>query len=188
MSKREEILESALTLFSTEGYGNVGINKIVDSVSVKKPTLYHHFGSKQGLLDALLSYYFTPYLDNLAEQCNYSGDIVNTLERVTRFSYEFAKQTPSLHFFILTLIFSPKESEAFKTAKPYIERQSNIIENLFLNAEKDHGNMKGRSFNFATTFLGMINTYISSYFDCKCNLSDQEVHGSCRQFMYGIFS
>lgn len=188
MSKREEMLESALTLFSTEGYGNVGIHKIVESVSVKKPTLYHHFGSKQGLLDALLNNYFTPYLDNLAKKCVYNGDIVYTLEMVTKFSYEFAKERPDLHFFILTLVFSPKESEAFKTAKPYIDRQSDLIENMFLSAEKDHGNMKGRSFNFATTFLGMINTYISSYFNGKCNLSDHEVHESCRQFMYGIFS
>lgn len=188
MNKREEILKSALTLFSKEGYDSVGIQRIVESVAVTKPTLYHHFGSKQGLLDSVLDYYYTPYLEGFKSRCEYHGDIVKSLESVAEYCFDFAKNNSSVHLFILTLIFSPIESEAGSTAKRYIDRHHKLLENMFLAAEEDHGNMKGRSFNFTVTFMGMINSYISSYFNGRYNLDKQEVYQSCRQFMYGIFS
>lgn len=188
MTKREEILKSALLLFSEQGYENVGIQKIVDSVSVTKPTLYHHFGSKQGLLDAILEYYYSPFLNELESKSLYSGDIVKTLESVAEYCYGFAKKNSSVHHFILTMIYSPEKSEARITSRPYTDKQHNIIENMFKQTENDHGNMKGRSFNFTVTFMGMITTYITSYFNGKCKLDNQEVYQSCRQFMYGIFS
>jgi AcrR family transcriptional regulator len=51
---RERILETAYTLFSHEGIGAVGIDKIVAGSSVAKMTLYRHFASKQGLVIAFL--------------------------------------------------------------------------------------------------------------------------------------
>lgn len=188
MNKREEILQSALTLFADQGYENVGIQKIVESVSVTKPTLYHYFGSKQGLLDAILDYYYSPFLSDLKKRSIYSGDIVNSLECVAKYCYDFAKENSSVFHFILTLIYSPVSSEAKITASPYTDRQQQMVEEMFRNAENDHGNMRGRSFNFSVTFIGMINTYITSYFNGKCNLDNQEVYQACRQFMYGIFS
>jgi TetR/AcrR family transcriptional regulator len=41
MENREILLDRALTLFSTRGYDAVGIQEIVDSAGVTKPTLYH---------------------------------------------------------------------------------------------------------------------------------------------------
>lgn len=54
VSMKEEMLKQSLTLFNAYGYENVGIQRIIDSVGVKKPTLYHYFGSKNGLLKHLL--------------------------------------------------------------------------------------------------------------------------------------
>ena len=53
MDTKTELLTAALKLFATEGYENAGIQKIVDAVNVKKPTLYYYFGNKQGVLVAL---------------------------------------------------------------------------------------------------------------------------------------
>ncbi len=188
MGKKEEILASALELFSTQGYENVGIQKIVESVDVKKPTLYHYFGSKNGLLDSILDFYLTPYLVELEINSEYSGDIVLTLERLTKFSFNYAKNNPQIYTFMINLFYSPAESEANITAEPYLERQFAAIEGVFKKAESDHGNMKGRSYNFATTFLGMLTVYINSYLNKRITLTDKEVYEACRQFMYGIFS
>jgi len=188
MNKREEILENALSLFSDQGYESVGIQKIVESVAVTKPTLYHYFGSKQGLLEAVLDYYYTPFLNGLKEKSLYNGDIVFTLESVTKYCYEFAKLNSLVHNFILTLIYSPKNSDAKLIANPFIDRQQKILEEMFFKAESDHGNMKGRSLNYSISFLGVITSYITSYFNGNCSLDDKEVYQSCRQFMYGIFS
>ena len=48
------ILEEALKLFSNNGYEATGVQEICEQAGVTKPTLYHYFGSKQGLLDAVL--------------------------------------------------------------------------------------------------------------------------------------
>ena len=58
MDNRSNILSCALRLFATRGYDAVGVQEIVEAAGITKPTLYHYFGSKQGLLDALLKEYF----------------------------------------------------------------------------------------------------------------------------------
>ena len=51
---RTGLLHSALTLFATRGYDAVGVQEIVENAGVTKPTLYHYFGNKLGLLETLL--------------------------------------------------------------------------------------------------------------------------------------
>jgi AcrR family transcriptional regulator len=49
MTGREALMRSAHTLFSGEGYERVGVAKVLSLAKVQAPTLYHHFGDKEGL-------------------------------------------------------------------------------------------------------------------------------------------
>lgn len=51
---KQEILETALELFSVKGYEATSISQIADAVGIRKASLYSHFGSKQEILDALV--------------------------------------------------------------------------------------------------------------------------------------
>lgn len=53
-STRDRILATAATLFYRYGIHRVGVEQICQAAKVKKPTLYHHFGSKDGLIAAYL--------------------------------------------------------------------------------------------------------------------------------------
>ena len=53
MDNRMNILEKALHLFYEKGYDAIGVQEIADAAGVAKPTLYHYFGSKYGLLQAV---------------------------------------------------------------------------------------------------------------------------------------
>jgi AcrR family transcriptional regulator len=55
ITKKERILEAALELFAKQGYAATSTNAIVKQAEVSEGLLFKHFGSKQGLLDALLS-------------------------------------------------------------------------------------------------------------------------------------
>ena len=55
MSNREELLNCALNLFAARGFDAVGVQEVADAAGLKKPTLYHYFGSKSGLLRTLLT-------------------------------------------------------------------------------------------------------------------------------------
>ncbi len=52
--RREEILEAATELFAKDGYRGTGLAAIAAMVGVSQPTLLHHFGSKEGLMRAVL--------------------------------------------------------------------------------------------------------------------------------------
>ncbi len=59
---RDRLLLATAELLTEAGGGPVSTRAICDRAGVKAPTLYHHFGSKQGLVDAVLDYGFAQYV------------------------------------------------------------------------------------------------------------------------------
>ncbi len=52
--KKQTILLAALELFANEGYDATPTSKIAKKAGVSEGLIFRHFGSKQGLLDALM--------------------------------------------------------------------------------------------------------------------------------------
>ncbi|WP_066897809.1 TetR/AcrR family transcriptional regulator [Mycolicibacterium houstonense] len=52
---REEILDAAAELFTNHGYASTSTRRIADEVGVRQASLYHHFATKDDILDALLA-------------------------------------------------------------------------------------------------------------------------------------
>ncbi|KAB0465719.1 TetR/AcrR family transcriptional regulator [Vibrio kanaloae] len=55
MSKKEQILDVAESLFNQFGYTAVGVDMIRDEAGVSKTSMYRHFGSKTRLIEAVLT-------------------------------------------------------------------------------------------------------------------------------------
>ena len=53
-SRREELVEAALRLFLRDGFHATGIAAVLVAADVSKMTLYHHFQSKEELIQAAL--------------------------------------------------------------------------------------------------------------------------------------
>ena len=51
---KQEILDAALELFSTQGYEATSISQLAEAVGIRKASLYSHFENKQAILDALI--------------------------------------------------------------------------------------------------------------------------------------
>ena len=49
-SVRQKIIDTAARLFYKQGYGNTGINQIIEEAGIAKSSLYQHFQSKEDLL------------------------------------------------------------------------------------------------------------------------------------------
>ncbi|MFI6775408.1 TetR/AcrR family transcriptional regulator [Nocardia sp. NPDC050412] len=64
---RAEILDAAGELFTTNGYANTSTRAVADAVGIRQASLYHHFASKDDILDALLAETIAGPLD-LAER------------------------------------------------------------------------------------------------------------------------
>ena len=54
-STRENILSVAARLFSERGFANVSIRDICDVAGVTPPTIYHYYGSKDGLFQDVIN-------------------------------------------------------------------------------------------------------------------------------------
>ncbi|MDP2305708.1 MAG: helix-turn-helix domain-containing protein [Pseudomonadota bacterium] len=52
---RGRILREATRLFAAQGYAGTPIQAVAEAAGVTKPTLVYHFGSKEGLRDAVLT-------------------------------------------------------------------------------------------------------------------------------------
>lgn len=53
-SRREELLRIAGTLFAANGYKNTTVRDIADAAGIQSGSLYHHFDSKESMMDELL--------------------------------------------------------------------------------------------------------------------------------------
>ncbi|MFF1252187.1 TetR/AcrR family transcriptional regulator [Pseudarthrobacter sp. NPDC058329] len=51
---RDEILDAAAELFTTQGFANTSTRSIADAVGIRQSSLYHHFRTKDDILEDLL--------------------------------------------------------------------------------------------------------------------------------------
>ena len=58
-----KVLEAALELFSTQGYGATSMRQIAEVCGLSTGNLYHHFGSKEAVFQRLIDDYWERVLD-----------------------------------------------------------------------------------------------------------------------------
>jgi TetR/AcrR family transcriptional regulator len=184
---RSRILHKALGLFVAHGYDGVGVQQIAEAAGITKPTLYHYFGNKAGLLAAMLDESVTPFQQALTAAGG-ERDVLAALTSVAKVTFDFALEQPNLYRLLLSLWFAPQKSEAYQAARGYHERHYAIIERLFRRIAKDRHAMKGHHQFHAATFLGMLNNCVSLALNGYVALDDSLLQRSVHQFVYGFLS
>lgn len=51
--RKQELLDCAIGLFATRGYAETSINQIISALGISKAAFYHHYSSKEDLIEAL---------------------------------------------------------------------------------------------------------------------------------------
>lgn len=59
---RDRLLHAAAALMDASGERALSTRAVCERAGVSAPTLYHHFGSKQGLIDAVIGHGFSQYV------------------------------------------------------------------------------------------------------------------------------
>jgi AcrR family transcriptional regulator len=187
-SNRSIILAEALKLFSNYGYEATGVQEICEHARVTKPTLYHYFGSKQGLLDAVLMDKMLPLMRDLSFATVYKHDLVANINAIMRLMLAYAKTEPVFFRLQLALSFAPPKSEAYLAIHPFLKKQQEMLTDMFKRAAADHGNMLGREETYALSLLGTANTYALQVLNARVELDESLLYRAVHQFMHGIFS
>ncbi len=195
MDNRESILDVALKLFADKGYDAVGVQEVVDAAGITKPTLYHYFGSKYGLLEAILDKGFDRLMDKVSTPMNSSdSDVREQLFNVAKAFLTFAVDDGIFFGFMLSLMYSPKSSDSYKAVKPHLLNLYQSVIDMFMRASDMLGNMNGRQEQFAMGFLGLLNQYAYTYSErtlvideeLKNHVTDGDIRALIQQYMYGI--
>jgi len=77
MKTKEQIVKTALKLFLQKGFYNVSMSMIAAEIGVSKPAIYHHFQSKDVLVEGVLDHFTTKMAEWNAE---YFKDVKNGKE------------------------------------------------------------------------------------------------------------
>lgn len=187
-SNRAALLRVALDLFASRGYDATGVKEIVESVGVSKPTLYHYFGAKSGLLDALIDEYGGDFAREFAAAAVYEHDLPATLQRIVTLYLRFATQQPTFYRFLLSLLFVPADHEAHAVAARVFGEQRRVLEELFAAAARDHGNMRGRQTRYAHALLGVLTSHAALALNGQIAVDAASCHQIVQQFSHGIYS
>jgi len=189
LDHRADLLDAALSLFAAHGYDGVGVQAIVEAAGVTKPTLYHYFGSKQGLFETLMREKSEGLMAMVSRAATYRHDITGSIQAVVRAYFEYAAREPTFYRMVLSMWFAPPDSEYSAAVIELLERQTACLEELFRLAAGDHGNMRNRQRQYAISLKGLIDTYIGVWLQSGLDLRGGDIQARIvHQFMHGIFS
>ena len=103
----ERILSTALDLFAMKGYDATSVREICEAAGITKPTLYHFYGSKDGVLQALLSGGFAQYRTLLEDALATPGTFRERVKVVARALFASATRQPRFWRFMHSVIWAP---------------------------------------------------------------------------------
>jgi TetR/AcrR family transcriptional regulator len=90
---RETILNAALEVFSTAGFGGATLDQIAENAGLSKPNLLYYFASKEAIYAALLTQLLATWLDPLRAM-NPNGDPVTEIMAYVERKLELARDYP----------------------------------------------------------------------------------------------
>lgn len=106
----ERILIKSLELFSRKGYDATSVREICEAAGLAKPTLYHFFGSKEGVYRALVDESLESFRKELLRVLEGEAPARERLKRVSRLHLAAARARSEQMRFIFGLIHNPPSS------------------------------------------------------------------------------
>ncbi|MFI9796582.1 TetR/AcrR family transcriptional regulator [Streptomyces sp. NPDC052302] len=93
---RHRIMEVAAELLAASTSGQISTREVCDAAGVRPPTLYHHFGDKDGLLQAVVTDGFERYLAR-KRSLGTTGDLAQDFRRGWDMHVEFGVTNAALY-------------------------------------------------------------------------------------------
>ena len=184
-SRRQEVLDCAVKLFAERGFDGTSINDIAERTTLKKPSLYHYFPSKQHILVAVLE----DEMSALWVRAQEIAQIADPMERIrgllAAHLSNFRRKLPQIRVFLLE-----RTKIDAKLASRYLE-QRRLYDALYVDTIRE-GQQAGifRADDpvvLAYAVLGIVN-WMVQWYDPRGRLSLDEVTTILQQCAVGALS
>ena len=136
---RERILDGALVSFGTRGYDATSLDALANGLGIRKQTILHHFGSKEGLLDALIDRSAAELAVTIEDALAKAGPGFDRVESLVRAVFRLAARRPELLGLLreVSRLGPPAAGRLTEALDPFVDRAR-----LFLEAEMASGGMR----------------------------------------------
>ncbi len=134
------ILKAALKRFADHGYAGVSLSEIAEDVGIKKPSILHHFSSKEALYRAVILDEFSDWVFLMTDAI---GDNINgwdQVEKLLRAAFTFFEQHPYFVRIARREALDPESlfsSELGTALGPLVDQGS-----AYLQSEMEQGRLK----------------------------------------------
>ncbi len=166
----------------------MGIQELCESAAITKPTLYYHFGNKEGLLRASVEYAVSTFLSGISGFLAVSddtsrSDLLDEIGALLDGVYRFAHREQTLFQLIVQALYAPLQSTLKVVAHDSITGMIQAFTDYFRRLSENHGNLGGKEEYVALVFLS--HSVIYSQYE-RTNDSHARKLAS-QTFLYGVF-
>jgi len=130
LDTKSRILQAALEAFSQSGFYGTSINSVAEAVNIKKPSLLHHFSSKEKLYGAVLESISTRLLSELETAMDSSENEKQQMLSVMDSFYRWNKECPNETVLLLReMLDNPQRAATAHNwyLAPWLERLVELI-------------------------------------------------------------
>jgi AcrR family transcriptional regulator len=189
---KARLLLSALSHFAAKGYDGVQVKEVAEEAGVSKPTLYYHFGSKEGLFRQLclvslasmavrIQALVEPFL---AAPIRDPGAREQACLRLSRSYLDLLLESPEFTGFILRSIAVPSPDSGFRDLMPLVEKGLSPL-GLFMNHV--FGTDLEQARKEVLLFTSLVGSLIEEKLrDPRYQITDDEVKWVTGRWLHGL--
>ena len=153
---KHRTLHEAGRLFAQAGYSATSMGDIADAVGIKKATLYHHFKSKNEILEEVLKHVSTEVKDALKQSIEGISQPEEQIRALATALVSFFRNFPEMHIFSMIAVSQEDTREVAQYVMNLKKDMFTFLRDLIIeiNPNRDGDNKSATLISF--TLLGMV--------------------------------